>query len=213
MSFRRILTLGFSFVLAVVVAGSSRPAQAGSESYEILINSSAAGLVAGPGGLVDIELNPNGPQSPATVSALLFGLNTDGTVGSTTGGTPIGDVTGTLPGMVSMDNGQLTQDLTQNFSVGSFFDIFVTISGSDIGNPNAMSGTVFSLTIGDSASNFAGGSLSVNPDGTLSPSVVPGVMIIPYTGSVPEPSSMVLLGAGLAAVVAASRWRKRRKVA
>ena len=50
--------------LAAVGAGSSNPAHAGSMTYEIAINTTAAGLAPGAGGFVDIQLSPGSPQGP-----------------------------------------------------------------------------------------------------------------------------------------------------
>jgi len=117
-----------------------------------------------------------------------------------------------------MNNSMLTNELTQDFSVHSFFDVFVDIQGSEIG-PGATgpwTGTEISITIYDSGAGSEGASFLVNPnidangnpiiDGTVGTSSSNGVLVIPAT-SVPEPSSIGLLGLG--AVVAGGVLRRR----
>ncbi len=210
MSIRRTIPLALAAIFAF--AGFSNPAQAGSLSYEIKFTTS--GFVQTPGGFVDIQLSPSTPSGfPASVSASIYGPITDGSLGgvSYTNGTAAGDLT-TVG--VTMDNTQAGNELTQDFSPASFFDVFVTLSGSEIGPGanGAFSGTVFQVTVGDAGMNTSTAMLTVNPnagmvDGTVGISTMGPVMVIPLS-SIPEPSSVVMLGLG--AVVVLGRFRKRR---
>lgn len=210
---RILVTLGLSVLLAAAVDGSARPARAGSATFEIEIDSAAAGLSTGAGGLMDIQLNPSTVPSSATVEAQVYGVSTDGTLGSYYGGTPTGDASGSLPGTATLFNDQLTNEVTQNFAVGSFFDVFVTLSGAEIGGTiPTPTGTVFTLSLYDPnpSDNPATLTLTVQPDGTLTPSISSPTGAGVSTLSVPEPSGALLLGAGLGALVAAGRFRTRR---
>ena len=80
------------------------------------------------------------------------------------------------------------------------------------------SGTVFGLTVFDSGNGMESVTFTVNPnidangnpiiDGTIRFTTSDGnVTVIPQ--SVPEPSSVVLLGLGLGSIVAARRHRTR----
>lgn len=222
MSPRKIVSLGLAALLAVAIGGSASPSHAGSVTYEIIADTT--GMMPGPGGFVDLQLNPAIVPSPATVSASFFNADPDsGTLGTVV--TLAGTAAGSLPTLVTMDNSQAApNELTQMFSVGSFFDVFVTLSGSEIG-PGAtgpFSGTVLTFAVYDAAGNLEGAMLTVNPnvdvngnpivDGTIGIAHDPSVQVILVgPSSVPEPSSLVLMGLGGAAsvVVGRRRWRKR----
>ena len=136
-------------------------------TFEILVNTS--GLAQGPGGLIDMQLSPAYPPGSPSVSALVFNPTTDGTISSGASlsdpatGTAAGDLT--TPAGVSMNNTAFSE-IGQDFTVASFFDVFVTISGTEIG-PGAVgpfSGTVISLTVFDSGSGMESTTFTVNPN-------------------------------------------------
>lgn len=229
MSVRKVVSRGLAMILAIAGSGSGHfnPAHAGSVTYEILADTS--GLIPGPGGVLDISLNPAYPAGPPpSVSVDVFNPITDGSVipGTATpiSGTAAGDLT--TAGGVTADNTQPANELTQAFTVGSFFDVFVTLSGSEIG-PGAVgpfSGTVFNLSIYDSGTGMEGAQLTVNPnvspggmpivDGTVGiVTTGPQVVVILVPNSVPEPSSIMLMGLGLGGVVAIGRLRRKRVAA
>ena len=217
----RMTKLALAAVLAA--AWLSSPVRAGTMSYEVLINTS--GLIQGPGtptspALIDMALSATTYPGSPSVSAVFYGPVTDGVISpgfdpvyDPAMGTIAGDLT--TPGGVTMNNTAYSEG-GQDFSINSFFDVFVTLSGSEIG-PGAvgpLSGTVVSINIYDSGSGSESATFTVNPnsvvDGTIG--AVPSdanVTIIPQVSSVPEPSSVVLLGAGLIAVATVNRRRKR----
>jgi PEP-CTERM motif len=212
MTIHRIGSLGLGALLAIAVAGPARSLYAGSVTYEILVDTS--GLVPGPGGFVDIQLSPSTVPSSATVTASVFGANPIGDVGAVTftNGTAAGDLS--TPAGVTMNNSQAGNEQEQNFTVSSFFDVFVTLSGSEIG-PGAtgpFTGTVFNFSLFDSGSGSLQATLTVNPNGGLVDGTIgittSGLEVI-VTTPVPEPSSIVLLCLGLGAVVAIGRQRSR----
>jgi PEP-CTERM motif len=227
MSSRKIVSLGLAALLAVAAGGSANPTYAGSVTYEIIADTTFAdsGLIAGPGGYVDMQLNPSilpVPLTPPTVTATVFNATTDGTIGGYAMGTPTGDASGSLPTGVTLDNSQfaVANEVTQSFAVNSFFDVFVTFSGSEIG-PGAngsFTGTTFSFTIYDNTLNTIGAQITVNPnggvvDGTVVPTFMSPTVQVILANSVPEPSSVVLMGLGLASVVGFGVRRRKARAA
>lgn len=216
MTARWLFAKGLAISLAVCGIGHPGLAHAGSVTYDILADTS--GLTQGPNGSIVIVFTPDFPQSPASVSVDVLGPITDGTLG---GATPItGTAAGDLrsPGGVTADNSAATNELTQDFSVGSFFDVFVTLSGPEVG-PGATgpwSGTEFGLTLFDSNGQLEGVTLIVNPNtDQFGNPIVDGTVGIVTTGPVrvnliPEPSGVVLMGLGLGTIAGIGLLRRRR---
>jgi len=207
----RMTKLALAAVLAAACLSS--PVRAGTMSYEVLINTT--GLMQGPGGLIDMILaSTTYPGSPS-VSAEIYNAVPAGSitpgfdpVNDPAMGTIAGDLTG---GGVTMNNTQYSQG-GQDFVVGSFFDVFVTLSGSEIG-PNAvgpLSGTVVTINLFDSGSGSESATFTVNPnsvvDGTIA--AVPSDSNVTIVSIVPEPASVVLFGVGMVTIAAVSRYRK-----
>jgi hypothetical protein len=221
MSFRRIVPFALAALLTGTGAGLLSVARAGSLTYEILADTTLAdsGLSPGPGGVIQVTLGPASPPGPLSVSAMVFNAATDGALQNSlyepTTGTASGGLGPLSPGVITANN-TVYSELDQNFTVGSFFDVFVTLSGTEIGPgaTGAFSGTAFNLNIYDSNFNEIGVTFLVNPngyvDGTVLPVATGPITVIPQAGAVPEPTGFVLLGLGLGAIAAASRVRGPR---
>ena len=218
MTARGFFAKGLAISIALCGIGHPGLAHAGSVTYEILADTS--GLTQGPAGSIFILLTPDFPQSPASVSVALFHPITDGTLGGATPiiGTAAGDLTS--PGGVTADNSAEVNELAQDLSVGSFFDVFVTLSGHEVG-PGATgpwSGTELGLTLSDASGQGVGVTLIVNPNtDSLGNPIVDGTVGIVTTGpvqvslvSVPEPSGIVMVGLGLGTIAGIGRLRRSR---
>jgi hypothetical protein len=211
----RVVFRGLTAFFAVFLAGYFAPVYAGSVTFEILADTS--GLIPGPGGLIDINLGVSFPPGSPSVSVQVFDPMTDGTLGAATpiSGTAAGDLT--TPGGVTANNTMATNELSQDFAPKSFFDVFVTISGPEVGSGavGPWSGSVFNLAIFDSGTGMESATLTVNPhvDANGDP-IVDGTIGIMTSGpqvqvlEIPEPSSAVLLGLGVVAVVTGGRLRR-----
>jgi hypothetical protein len=213
MKLRHFASRVFTVLVILGGVGLDQSARAGSATYDVSFNTSL--LTPGPGGLIVFALSPSDAPTPdSTVSVTVSSVNTDGII--TAGGvntTPIGTVSGDLTtGGVSANNTAYSE-LDQNFSVGSYFDAVVTLSGSEIGAgaTGPWSGTTFSLAIYDSINDVESANFTVNPNVDVSGNpIVDGTIAVATSAgvAVPEPSSIVLLGSGLSAF---GIWRIRRR--
>ena len=136
------------------------------------------------------------PVSPS-VSVQIYNPSTNGTLGSVyeTDGTASGDLT--TPSGVTMNNTQSVSLLDQDLTLGSFFDVFVTLSGREIGSsPTGHTGTQFYFGLVDGASGELH-ALGVVSGGTVNWSTSSdGIRVIPLTAGVPSPRASCCSGWG-----------------
>jgi hypothetical protein len=213
------------YMVLLLAASAALIARADTLTYFITVDTSSQ--VANPG-TIDFQLNPGTltPVEPVTATIQSFaGAVLDGTSVVRTG-----DTTGTLSGTVTLNNdvspgAEYTENIT-NF--GATVSFYLTLSGSGVdqtGNAGGASGTAFVLDFTDFPAtqylftndpNGVAAEIDVAADGTVSTSANPGpcthgscVTITPMTSSVPEPSSVVLLGGGFLALWLAAyrKWR------
>lgn len=199
------------FIWAAFTLLLSSWAWAGAATYTVTVDTSS---VSGTSGSLDFQFNPGlfGSQS-ATLQVLNFAG--DGTLS----GAPIltGHVTGALPGTLSFDNGTGFNDYFGGFVFGNALSFNLTFSGPAVLTPDGVSasgssfafsmfsdpaGTVPVLT-SDTTNGFAF-TVDVNLDGTTTVTNNSAQTLVLAT-SVPEPTTEILLAAGLVAIA----WRRR----
>lgn len=196
-------------LLAAFAAAPSAQASSALAIFTIQIDSKAAGLASGPGGLLDFQLNPSTVPSSANVKATVNDLQTDLTLGSPTA---TGGASGQLqPGTsdtVTLNNGTSYNDLNQSADLptNSYLDVTVSITVTDPTATGA-SGTAFYLSLydGNRSDNPATATLTVQPDGTVTSSASSPTNAGVTITLVPEPSTLAMLGLGIGAIAVAGR--------
>lgn len=197
--------------LAVFLSASlvciATAASAGPIIYNVSVDTAS---ISGTAGSVDFNFNP-GPlvTQPASLQIVNFGSN------GVLAGNPAltGDVVGTLPGALTFDNGSGFNDYFEGFTYGSRLSFQVSLYGPALSMPDGVStsgsafafgmfsdpaGTIPVLTT-DTTDGFAV-TIDVNLDGTTTPTnFSTETVVAPATVQTPEPSTLGLLAAALAA--------------
>ena len=125
-------------------------------TYQIQVNTSA---IAGTSGNLDFQFNPgNATSQPAFVT--IFGFASDGTLAGSLA--TMGDVTGTLPPVVTIHNTAGFNDYSDGFTFGNNLSFRVTFDGPAITSPSgtATAGSTFAFTLFNS--DFSGMLLSTD---------------------------------------------------
>jgi len=197
-------------------------------TYDVTINTSS---ISGTSGALDFNFNP-GPLMTQPASLQILDFMSDGTLAACAaniqGFCPTGDVTGTLPGTLTFDNGSGLNDYFTGFTFGSILSFEVRLYGPAVASPDgtATSGSTFAFSMfsdaagtvpaltTDTTNGFAA-TIDVNLDGTTtvnnSSSQTTISPLSPSPGPVPEPSSLVLLATVMLAGVYLQRQRAHRK--
>jgi hypothetical protein len=182
-----------NLLLMLLLAGV---AQAGSVEYQVDVNTVS---LEGIEGYLDFQFNPGDDTSdPAT--ATIFDFTTDGTVGTDL--PDIGDVSGDLPGTVTINNTDADNEYTPGFTFGSYFDVTFAINTPTISG-NADTGSSLAISLFDSNFNSLltdpanDPTVQINLDTNGNPTAInnspngeAGL------NAVPEPASWVLLFGG-----------------
>jgi hypothetical protein len=155
-------------------------------------------------GSLDFQFNP-GALSSQSASLQVLAFTSDGTLA----GSPqlTGDVSGLLPGTLTLDNGTGFNDYFEGFAFGNTISFDVSLYGPALSPPNGVSssgstfafsmfsdsaGTVPALTT-DTTDGFAT-TLNVNLDGTTTVSDFSAeTSVVPEVQAIPEPSSLGFL--------------------
>ena len=210
--------LSFVIVLAAFLSGA--PAMA-DVIYLVSVNTSAINGVAGN---LDFQFNPGTASSQAAfVSILSFS-----SAGGILTGPPatLGDVTGTLPATVRINNTTALNDYFHPFTYGASFQFQLLLGGPAIQSPNgtATSGSKFALSLFDSLGantflttdpNGFAATADINLNGTVTTSVFPsnprgGAPVVTFSvAGVPEPSTFSFVSGSLLAIAGAVALRRK----
>ena len=116
-----------ALILATVCLCFAGVASADSATYVISVNPSS---IAGTSGSLDFQFNPGAMSQAADVQVL--GFTSDGSLGAAA---TTGDVSGTLPGTVSFDNGTVFNDYFTGFTYGNTLTFDVNLFGPALTSP------------------------------------------------------------------------------
>jgi hypothetical protein len=187
--------------------------------------------LSGKTGVLDLQFDaPAGPPYAAYATATVYDFTSNGHLRGLFDA-PTGNATGDLSSMISFSNGtpqnggtSSTNEVTQYFRFGSFFDVFVSIT-IPIPGPTDPT-TTFALSIYDHNLNPVqsyGGPGSNTPSVLITPDADavgyfdvfsgPGLRVRERSYNIqptPEPSTLVLAAMGLATMGGGAAWRQRR---
>jgi len=192
-------------------------------TYDVTVNTSS---ISGTAGSLDFQFNPGSLVTQAA-SLQILDFMSDGTLEacalSFQGFCNTGDVTGTLPGTLTFDNGTAFNDYFTGFTFGSTLSFDVSLYGPALSAPNgtATSGSTFAFSMfsdaagtvpaltTDTVEGFAF-TTGVNLDGsTLVNSFSSQTAVVEQVSGVPEPGSLALLGTVVACLGVRCFGRRR----
>ena len=203
---------------AAAGALAAMPAAAAPITYAVSVDTSSISTQTG---WIDIQFNPGGLSQSAFVT--IAGFATDGTLAA---GTEIvtGDVSGVLPGTLTITNSTAFNDYFQQMVFGSTITFELAFDGPALATPDGVStaASAFALAFYDDTQvnpllsadpqGFAA-IIDVNLDGTTTvttaPATIGGLSAVTIT-AVPEPAGLPVLLAGLAGLLAGTARPRMR---
>jgi hypothetical protein len=212
------------FLLAAVVSILAGSASAGVITYDVTVNTFS---LSGTAGSLDFQFNPGSLVSQAA-NLQILSFSSAGSLSAcganVQGFCATGDVTGTLPGTLTFDNGAVFNDYFDDFTFGSTLSFEVSLFGPALSAPDGIStsgsvfafsmfsdaaGTVPALTT-DQVNGFAT-TINVGLDGTTTVTDLSSqTTVTPAASAVPEPSSLALLGTVMLLAIYLQRRRAVR---
>jgi hypothetical protein len=197
-----------TFLLIALLFGAVGSAMADGLTYDVTVDTSS---IAGTSGSLDFQFNP-GALVTQTANLQIQNFSTDGTLG---GSILTGDAAGALPGTVTFDNLTGYNDYFTGFTYGSALSFLLNLSGPAVTSPDGVStsGSEFAFSMysdaggtipvlsTDSVNGYAL-TAGINLDGTATiTNSSPQLTVTTPVTAAPEPSTLLLLGSGLASLV------------
>jgi hypothetical protein len=191
--------------------------------YDVTVDTHS---ISGTPGSLDFNFNP-GPlvTQAADLQILNFtGGSLEACAANVQGFCSTGDVTGTLPGILTLDNGTALNDYFDGFTYGNSLSFDVRLYGPAINSPDgtSTSGSTFAFSMfSDSAgtmptltsdlTNGFASTIDVNLDGTTTVSNFSSVTTISAPNAVPEPATFAVTGIFLGLIGAHKQFRRKRR--
>ena len=197
---------------------------ADSVEYNVTVNTS---LLAGIAGSLDFNFNP-GLLVTQGADLQILNFSSNGSLqncaSNVQGFCNTGDVTGTLPGTLSFDNGTAFNDYFDGFTFGNTLSFDVTLYGPALTTPNgtATSGSTFAFSMfsdsagtvptltADLANGFAA-TIDVNLDGTTTVENFSSQTKVSLVNTVPETSGWLSLALSVLGVIIIATWKRRSR--
>jgi hypothetical protein len=184
-------------------------------TYAVTVDTSS---VSGTAGSIDFDFNP-GPLVTQAASLQILGFSSDGTLAGSPART--GDVSGTLPGTLTFDNGTAFNDFFEDLTFGTTLSFDLSLYGPALSSPDGIStsGSAFAFSLFSDAAgtmpvltmNTTHGfafAADVNLDGTSTVREFSSqTTVVPETSSVPEPSGLWSIFLLVGVTIACSRVR------
>jgi hypothetical protein len=191
-------------------------ASADTSSFQVIVDTSS---LAGQVGSLDFQFDP-GVFSTQEANLQILNFTSGGVLDPLAlGAQTIGDVSGTLPGTLTFDNGSFVNDFFEDFTFGSTLTFVASFYGPALTAPDGISGSgtsfAFSMfsdpdgTIPAFTANTLDGfavTTDVNLDGTTSVSNFSSQTTVSKVPA-PEPDSFLLTGLGILGLFAIPRRR------
>jgi hypothetical protein len=199
--------------LALMILLFAGTALADDVTYDVTVNTSS---IAGTTGSLDFNFNP-GPLVTQAASLQILNFSTNGSLAGSPSLT--GDVSGTLPGTLTFDNGTGFNDYFQGFTYGSTVSFAVSLFGPALSSPDGVStsGSTFAFSMfsdpagtipvltNDTVDGFAF-TVDVNLDGTTTVTNYSAQTQVSLPSTpVPEPSCLMMLSIGFLVLAGLSR--------
>jgi hypothetical protein len=204
----------FLFVASFLLVESL--ASAGPIAYAVTVDTSS---ISGTAGSLDFTFAP-GPLMTQAAFLQILNFSSNGTLAGNPALT--GDVSGTLPGTLTLDNGTGFNDYFEGFTYGTTLSFGVSLYGPALSSPDGVStsGSTFAFSMffdpsgtfpvltSDTSDGFAA-TIDVNPGGTTSVTNFSAETSIGTVSAsaVPEPGG-VGLSATLLVLLACFGWRR-----